>query len=746
MMELRKAGILMPIFSLPSPYGIGTMGREARVFIDFLSDAGQSCWQMLPIGQTSYGDSPYQSFSSFAGNPYFIDLDELAQQGFLSDAGQSCWQMLPIGQTSYGDSPYQSFSSFAGNPYFIDLDELAQQGLLLPEEYLGLDWGDDPSRVDYELQYRTRFVVLHKACRRLLAGDRTDFEAFCDRNAFWLEDYALFMTIKEKNGAVCWFEWEEGERLRDPETLDAVRRTYADQISFWKAVQYLFFIKEKNGAVCWFEWEEGERLRDPETLDAVRRTYADQISFWKAVQYLFFRQWDQLKAYAHSRGISIFGDLPIYTAADSADVWAAPEQFQLDASGSPIEVAGCPPDAFSEDVSIFGDLPIYTAADSADVWAAPEQFQLDASGSPIEVAGCPPDAFSEDGQLWGNPLFDWEYMKRDGYRWWLRRIEFQLEIYDTLRIDHFRGFESYYAITYGEKTARNGRWRKGPGLEFFQAVERALGQRDIVAEDLGFLTEDVYRLLEDTGYPGMRWRKGPGLEFFQAVERALGQRDIVAEDLGFLTEDVYRLLEDTGYPGMKVLEFAFSNPEEGSDYLPHTYPRHCVAYAGTHDNDTIQGWMVNASQTETAFAKFSNPEEGSDYLPHTYPRHCVAYAGTHDNDTIQGWMVNASQTETAFAKDYLHLSEEEGYHWGMLRGIWASPADLAVVQLQDVLGLGTQARMNIPSTLGGNWQWRMLPGQCSDDLAKKLRHDMLIYQRLPKKAAKSESKDGNYPK
>lgn len=510
MMELRKAGILMPIFSLPSPYGIGTMGREARVFIDFLSDAGQSCWQMLPIGQTSYGDSPYQSFSSFAGNPYFIDLDELAGQG-----------------------------------------------LLLPEEYLELDWGDAPSRVDYELQYRTRFVVLNKACRRLLVGDRTDFETFCDRNAYWLEDYALFMTIKEK-----------------------------------------------NRAVCWFEWEEGERLRDPETLDAVRRTYADRISFWKAVQYLFFRQWDQLKAYAHSRGISIFGDLPIYTAADSADVWAAPEQFQLDASGRP-----------------------------------------------IEVAGCPPDAFSEDGQLWGNPLFDWEYMKRDGYRWWLRRIGFQFEIYDTLRIDHFRGFESYYAIAYGEKTARNGRWRKGPGLEFFQAVERALGQRDIVAEDLGFLTEDVYRLLEDTGYPGM-----------------------------------------------KVLEFAFSNPEEGSDYLPHTYPRHCVAYAGTHDNDTIQGWMVNASQTETMFAK-----------------------------------------------DYLRLSEEEGYHWGMLRGIWASPADLAVVQLQDVLGLGTQARMNIPSTLGGNWQWRMLPGQCSDELAKKLRHDMVIYQRLPKKAAKSGSKDGNHP-
>lgn len=495
-MNLRRAGILLPIYSLPSPYGIGTMGRPARDFIDFLVRAGQSCWQLLPIGQTSYGDSPYQSFSSFAGNPYFIDLDELAEEG-----------------------------------------------LLLPEEYQFLDWGNDPSRVDYERQYRMRFRVLRIACQRLLTDPPGEFDDFCRRNSYWLDDYAMFMTIKEKNGSVCWFEWEAGERLRCREAMEEV---------------------------C--------------------SEHAQEIRFWQGVQFLFFRQWKRMKDYANRNGITIFGDLPIYAAGDSADVWASPEQFQLDRSGRP-----------------------------------------------VEVAGCPPDSFSEDGQLWGNPLFDWDHMKKDGYRWWIRRIAFQFEIYDTLRIDHFRGFESYYAIPYGDATARNGRWRKGPGLDFFRAVDRALGKRDIVAEDLGFLTQEVYRLLEDTGYPGM-----------------------------------------------KVLEFAFSDPLEGSDYLPHCYCSHCVAYAGTHDNDTIQGWLANTAQEEREFAV-----------------------------------------------DYLRLTKEEGYHWGMMRGIWSSPADLAVVQLQDVLGLGSEARMNTPSTLGGNWQWRVLPGQCNDTLAQKLRHDMMIYQRLP---------------
>ncbi len=492
---MRKAGILMPIFSLPSPYGIGTMGQAARDFIDFLQAAGQSCWQLLPVGQTGYGDSPYQPFSSYAGNPYFIDLDLLAADGLLPE-----------------------------------------------EEYRSLDWGMDPEKVDYERQYRLRYPILRAACRRLMQRQEPHFHDFCLRNGDWLEDYALFMTLKEKNGGACWLDWPD---------------------------RY--------------------RLRQPEALEEVRREQKEEVDFWMAVQYLFFRQWDAMKRYANEKGIGIIGDLPIYVAVDSADVWAAPQQFQLDDAGYP-----------------------------------------------TDVAGCPPDGFSEDGQLWGNPLFDWEYMKKDGYQWWIRRIDFQSRLYDTLRIDHFRGFDAYYAIPYGDQTARNGRWREGPGAALFEAVNTALGRRDIIAEDLGFLTESVRQLLEKTGYPGM-----------------------------------------------KVLEFAFGSREKGSDYLPHCYDRHCVAYAGTHDNDTVQGWMQSASEQEVAFAT-----------------------------------------------EYLHLTREEGYHWGMIRGVWSSPADLAVIQMQDVLGLGTQARMNTPATREGNWQWRMLPDACTQELTRRLYSGAEVYQRL----------------
>lgn len=493
---MRKAGILMPISALPSPYGIGTLGESARRFIEFLVQSGQSCWQLLPVGPTSYGDSPYQSFSSFAGNPYFIDLDDLEAEG-----------------------------------------------LLKKEEYETLNWGENPAAIDYALLYETRYPVLRKACQRLAERQDEDFTAFCQKESDWLEDYALFMALKNKY---------EGK--------------------------------------SWFQWPAGVRLRKPEALKEARQELAEELTFWKGVQYLFFHQWEQIKQLANRNGITIIGDLPIYVAGDSADVWASPEQFQLD-----------------ED------------------------------GLPVEVAGCPPDAFSEDGQLWGNPLFDWEYLKKDGYRWWLRRIKAQYRICDTLRIDHFRGFDAYYAIPYGDKTARNGRWRPGPGLPFFQKVNEMLGEPDIIAEDLGFRTKSVDQLLEDTGYPGM-----------------------------------------------KILEFAFDNPKEGSDYLPHCYDPHCVVYAGTHDNDTIQGWMATA------------------------PAKTVKYA-----------------------KEYLRLNKREGYHWGMMRGAWASPAELAVLQMQDVLGLGSEARMNIPSTLGGNWCWRMLPDACTPKLAKKLRHDMAVYQRLP---------------
>ncbi len=493
---MRSAGILMPISSLPSPCGIGTLGAAAREFVDFLAAGGQSCWQILPICPTSYGDSPYQSFSSCAGNPYFIDLDTLAD-----------W------------------------------------GLLQRSEYQELDWGDDPAQVDYALLYERRYPVLRRAVQRLLAAPPADLAPFLADNADWLEDYALFMALKDK-----------------------------------------------FGGVSWFQWRSELRRRDPAALKAAEQELAQDILFWKAVQYLFFTQWWNLKEYANSQGVSIIGDLPIYVAGDSADVWANRQQFQLD-----------------------------------------ENLM------PTEVSGCPPDGFAADGQLWGNPLFDWDRMKQDGYQWWLRRIAFQLKIYDVLRIDHFRAFDAYYAIPYGDHTARNGRWRPGPGMDFFRAVNEKLGRQNIIAEDLGFLTDSVRELLRETGYPGM-----------------------------------------------KVLELAFDSRDPAPGYLPHCYPTNCVAYPGTHDNDTIQGWLASAA-----------PEDA------------------------------------AFAKAYLRLSKREGYHWGMMRAAWASPADLAVIQAQDLLGLGSEARMNTPSTLGGNWQWRALPGSFSPRLARRLHREMEVYQRLP---------------
>ena len=487
----------MPIFSLPSPYGIGTLGMEAGKFADFLAAGGQSCWQLLPVGPTSYGDSPYQSYSSFAGNPYFIDLDRLAEDGLLE-----------------------------------------------PGEYRDLDWGCDRSRVDYGLMYRTRYPVLRRACGRLLARNLPDFAVFCEEQRDWLEDYALFMALKSRYDGAAWFRW--------PGELS---------------------------------------LREPGALETARRELAGETDFWKAVQFLFFSQWRALKQYANGLGISIIGDLPIYVALDSADVWANRSQFQLDGNGLP-----------------------------------------------TEVAGCPPDGFSADGQLWGNPLFNWEGMKEDGYAWWLRRIAFQFQLYDTLRIDHFRGFDQYFAVPYGDSSARRGRWRPGPGIDFFRAVNRALGEQDIIAEDLGFLTPSVRKLLEDSGYPGM-----------------------------------------------KVLEMAFDSRDPDSSY----------------------------------------------HLPCFCPVHCVVYTGTHDNDTIQGWMASALREDRDYARAYLRLSGLEGYHWGMMRSAWASPAGLAVMQFQDLLGLGSEARINTPSTLGSNWQWRTLPGTFDEKLSRRLYREMQVYHRLP---------------
>jgi 4-alpha-glucanotransferase len=484
----------MPISSLPSPYGIGTMGKAARKFIDFLEKAGQTYWQILPICQTSYGDSPYQSFSSFAGNPYFIDLEYLCKEKLLTK--KEC-------------------ESFA--------------------------WGDNPSYVDYGTMYESRYALLRKAYVRFQKNIPQDYASFCKKEKEWLDEYSLFMALKDANGGVSWLEWDTDLKLR----------------------------KE-------------------DVLENARKTYASDIDFYRMLQYLFFKQWRELKAYANGKGIEIIGDVPIYVALDSADVWANPGQFYLDKNLNP-----------------------------------------------IEVAGCPPDAFSADGQLWGNPLFRWDVMKKDGFTWWTKRIKAVASLYDIVRIDHFRGFDSYYAIPAKDDTAKNGKWKKGPGIALFETLEQNLGKLPIIAEDLGFLTPSVHKLLKDSGFPGM-----------------------------------------------KVIQFAF------------------------------------------------DAREDSDYLPHNYPTNCVVYTGTHDNDTVMGWMKTAPRQSVKFAKEYLNLTKEEGYNWGMMRAAWSSVADMAIVPMQDILGLGSEARINIPSTLGDNWKWRATEDQIDNKLAKRVYKYVQMYGRV----------------
>lgn len=485
----------MPVFSLPSPYGIGSFGKAAYEFIDFLYAAGQRYWQVLPLSPTSYGDSPYQSFSSFAGNPYFIDLDTLHEEG-----------------------------------------------LIAYEDYAECEWGRDPEAIDYGLLYEKRFEILFKACHNFDRGN-ADFVGFCEMNQYWLEEYALFMALKEK-----------------------------------------------FGGKSWVEWESAYKCRDHELLNQARASLAETIENWKVLQYFFFSQWFKLKDYANQKGILIIGDIPIYVAMDSVDVWSNPSEFRLNENHDP-----------------------------------------------IFIAGVPPDAFTKDGQLWGNPLYDWDAMRQNGYAWWLKRVAHVDAIYDLTRIDHFRGFDSYYAIPFGEETARMGQWEQGPGIDFFHTLEKELGKLPLIAEDLGFLTPSVYRLVEETGFPNM-----------------------------------------------KVLQFAFDIH---------------------HD---------------------------SDYLPHNYHQNCVVYTGTHDNDTIRSWFSSAPPEETEYAIQYMRLTQEETYHWGMIKTAWGSPADTAIVPMQDLLGLAGYARTNYPSTLGTNWKWRMLPGKLSRELSGKLWDITQIYRRLPK--------------
>ena len=374
----------------------------------------------------------------------------------LKKAGQKYWQILPLCPTSYGDSPYQSFSTYAGNPYFIDLDQLIEEKLLTRKECQACDFGDDPQDIDYGKLYENRFKLLRKAYERANVGEDQEFEAYRRENAWWLDDYALFMAVKDRFDGVAWNEWAEDIRLR---------------------------------------WSNA--------MDYYRRELYYEIEFYSYLQFVFMKQWKKLKNYANINGIEIIGDIPIYVAFDSADAWANPELFQFDAENLP-----------------------------------------------TAVAGCPPDGFSADGQLWGNPLYRWDYHRETGFDWWIRRIAYCSELYDVVRIDHFRGFDEYYSIPYGDTTARNGHWEKGPGIALFEAAKNRLGELNIIAEDLGYITDSVKKLVADSGFPGM-----------------------------------------------KVLEFAFDSREK-SDYLPYTYEKNSVVYTGTHDNETIAGWYAGLDKSD----------------------------------------------------------------------------------------------------------------------------------------------------
>ncbi len=398
---MRESGILLHVSSLPSDYGIGSLGKSAYSFIDFLKRAGQKCWQMLPINPTGYGDSPYQALSTFAGNPYLIDLDLLVEDGLLTQT------------------------------------EVSQPA-----------WGDNAAKVDYGLLYQHRLPLLYKAFQRFDSGNHEEFKQFVEREKWWLEDFAMFMALKKENQQAPWTEWEDDVRLRKPHALKAAEKRLGEQMEFH------YFL-----------------------------------------QFVFYRQWNQLRQYAAEQGITLIGDVPIYVPMDSADVWSAPDNFQLDENRMP-----------------------------------------------TVVAGCPPDAFAANGQRWGNPIYDWNRMREDGFRWWISRLRAAARLFDRVRIDHFRGIESYWSIPVEEETAVNGKWRKGPGMDLIYAIHREL----------------------------------PDAKF-------------IAEDLGFLTPEVIEMQRQSGFPGMKILQFAFDSRESGN-YMPYTYIPNSICYTGTHDNETLLQW------------------------------------------------------------------------------------------------------------------------------------------------------------
>ena len=484
----RSSGILLPISSLPSKYGIGTLGRASYNFIDFLQKSGQKYWQILPIGPVSFGDSPYASFSSFAGNPYFIDLEILIDEGFISESDCK------------------------------DLNE-----------------GKDFEFVDYEKQFYKRYDILKKTYMNSNDAYKDEIEEFKNNNV-WVLEYAFFMSLKYKNNQVPWYSWDK------------------------KASE-----------------------REASALNRAEIQLKEEIEYWIFLQHLFYRQYFKLKEYANSKGISIIGDIPIYAALDSADVWC---NHRL--------------------------------------------FLLDEDNKPFLVAGVPPDAFSKDGQLWGNPVYNWEYLKKTNYSWWLERIRCSFKLYDAVRIDHFRGFDEFFAVPYGSENATTGKWMKAFGSELFEKVKEELGSVNIIAEDLGIITESVIKLKEYSGFPGM-----------------------------------------------KVLQFAFDgNPL--NPYLPSNYEENCVSYTGTHDNDTLRGWLEKLDTKKR-------------------------------QDVLDRLNISA---------DIKNINE---IVYEIIKSIYSSKSMLCIVPLQDFLCLSSEARINTPSTLGGNWTWRVKKELLTDSLAEKIK-------------------------
>jgi 4-alpha-glucanotransferase len=507
----RSSGILLHPTSLPGRFGIGDLGPEAYRFADWLADTHQGIWQVLPLGPTGYGDSPYQCFSAFAGNPLLVSPEKLVESGDLSPA--QCAEGLPA----------------------------------FPDH-----------TVDYGCVIEYKFSLLAKAAgnfrARASAKRAEEYKVFCGQNAFWLDNYALFMALKRAQaGKPVWNQWDHDIATRQPEAV--------------------------------VRWEEG---------------LADDIALQKYVQYEFFRQWSELKNYCHTRGIKIMGDIPIFVAHDSADVWAGPEMFFLDADGNP-----------------------------------------------SALAGVPPDYFSATGQLWGNPLYCWDAMAETGYAWWIERFRSALRLVDIIRLDHFRGFVASWQSPAGEKTAVNGKWVKGPGADLFKAVQKALGDLPIVAETLGVITPEVTALRDHFGFPGMG-----------------------------------------------ILQFAFGTDPQAPEFKPHNYTRHFVVYTGTHDNDTTVGWWTSHGAGDS----------------------------TRTAANIRA--------ERKFACQYLGTNGRE-INWVLIRTILASVADTAIIPLQDVMGLGTDARMNLPARPSGNWQWRFTSDQLTPNAGKRLRTLVQVYDRVP---------------